>query len=124
MKTWYLTPRTPTDNGNDVVAEYGVIKQVSDIDALRVQIDAALQIIKGELQDESLGVDYFGIVLTSVPLQLKLQELSRVLLKIEGVESAELVSASTSARGELNLSLKIKTSYGDIDYNRTFENIG
>ena len=124
MKTWYLTPKTPTDNGNDVISEYGVIKQVTGIDALRVRIDAALQVFKGELQDESLGVEYFGIVFSGVPLQLKIQELSRVLLTLEGVESVDFESASTSANNDLNLTLNIKTVYGDIQYNRVFENIG
>lgn len=124
MKTWYLTPKTPGDNGNDVVSEYGVIKQVSGIDALRVRIDAALQVFKGELQNEDLGVEYFGVVLSGVPLQLKIQELSRVIRSLDGVESVEFESASTNAENDLNLNLTIKTVYGDIQYNRVFENIG
>lgn len=111
-------------NGNDVTSEYGVIKQVSGIDALRVRIDAALQIFKGELQDESLGVDYFGVMFSALPLQTKIQELSRVLTSLEGVKGVTFASASTSANNELNLSLTVHTEYGDIDYNRTFENIG
>lgn len=124
MKTWYLTPKTPTDNGNDVISEYGVIKQVTGIDALRVRIDAALQVFRGELQNEDLGVEYFGLVLSGVPLQLKIQELSRVIRSLDGVESVEFESASTNAENDLNLTLTIKTVYGDIRYNRVFENIG
>lgn len=124
MKTWYLTPKTPTDNGNDVISEYGVIKQVTGIDALRVRIDAALQVFKGELQNEDLGVEYFGVVLSGVPLQLKIQELSRVIRSLDGVESVEFESASTNAENDLNINLTIKTVYGDIQYNRVFENIG
>lgn len=111
-------------NGNDVTSEYGVIKQVSGIDALRVRIDAALQIFKGELQNEDLGVEYFGVVLSGVPLQLKIQELSRVIRSLDGVESVEFESASTNAENDLNINLTIKTVYGDIQYNRVFENIG
>lgn len=124
MKTWYLTPKTPGDNGNDVVSEYGVIKQVTGIDALRVRIDAALQVFKGELQNEDLGVEYFGVVLSGVPLQLKIQELSRVIRSLDGVENVEFESASTNADNDLNINLTIKTVYGDIQYNRVFENIG
>ena len=124
MKTWYLTPKTPSDNGNDVISEYGVIKQVTGIDALRVRIDAALQVFKGELQNEDLGVEYFGIIFSGVPLQLKIQELSRVIRSLDGVESVEFDSASTNADNDLNLNLIIKTVYGDIQYNRVFENIG
>ena len=124
MKTWYLTPKTPTNNGNDVISEYGVIKQVTGIDALRVRIDAALQVFKGELQNEDLGVEYFGVVLSGVPLQLKIQELSRVIRSLDGVESVEFESASTNADNDLNINLTIKTVYGDIQYNRVFENIG
>lgn len=124
MKTWYLTPKTPNDNGNDVISEYGVIKQVTGIDALRVRIDAALQVFKGELQNEDLGVEYFGVVLSGVPLQLKIQELSRVIRSLDGVESVEFESASTNADNDLNINLTIKTVYGDIQYNRVFENIG
>lgn len=124
MKTWYLTPKTPGDNGNDVISEYGVIKQVTGIDALRVRIDAALQVFKGELQNEDLGVEYFGVVLSGVPLQLKIQELSRVIRSLDGVESVEFESASTNADNDLNINLTIKTVYGDIQYNRVFENIG
>lgn len=124
MKTWYLTPKTLNDNGNDVISEYGVIKQVTGIDALRVRIDAALQVFKGELQNEDLGVEYFGVVLSGVPLQLKIQELSRVIRSLDGVESVEFESASTNAENDLNINLTIKTVYGDIQYNRVFENIG
>jgi len=124
MKTWYLTPKTPGDNGNDVISEYGVIKQVTGIDALRVRIDAALQVFKGELQNEDLGVEYFGVVLSGVPLQLKIQELSRVIRSLDGVENVEFESASTNADNDLNINLTIKTVYGDIQYNRVFENIG
>lgn len=124
MKTWYLTPKTPTDNGNDLTSEYGVIKTVTDIEALRVRIDAALQVIKGEVDDFSQGVDYFGIIFSNTPISMKVQEISRVISSIEGVKSLTFVDAVSNKRTQtLSFYFTINSVYGDFNYDTTFENI-
>lgn len=120
MKTWYLTPKTDTSNGNDVeLGENGVIKMVSDLEALRCRIDAALQIIKGELQDKTVGVDYFGIVMSDTPMPLKVQELCRVINTVEGVKSVEYNSGFLDQRtSKLTFNFTIHSVYGDIEYEK------
>lgn len=119
MKTWNLTQKTPTDNGNDVVMKDGVIQTVTDIDALRVRIDAALQIIKGELQDPEEGVDYFGVVMSDTPIPLKIQELCRVITSLEGVDSVTYDSAYLDKTTRvMTIRLTIHSVYGDIKYEK------
>ena len=142
MKTWYLTEKTPTDNGNDLTSEtavrvvknestgeqttveYKIIKTVSDIDALRVRIDAALQVIKGELDDATQGVDYFGIILSNTPISMKVQELSRVIKSIDGVTGLTFDNAIMDKKAQtLSFYFTIYSAYGEFSYNTTFENI-
>lgn len=119
MKTWDLTQKTPTDNGNDVATTEGVIKVVEDLDALRTRIDAALQVVKGELQDPKIGVDYFGIILSDSPLPLKVQELCRVINSIEGVKSTTYESAELNKEtGVLTFHFTIHSVFGDIEYEK------
>ena len=61
MKTWYLTKKTDPDGGNNLVSQDGYIKMAADLEALRVRIDAALQVVKGEVPDDTKGVDYFCV---------------------------------------------------------------
>lgn len=106
-------------NGNDIVTERGVIKQVSEIEAIRVCIDAALQIVKGELQDKTVGVDYFGIIMSDTPMPIKVQELCRVIKTVDGVESVTYNSGSLNQRtGEMTFSFIVHTAYGDIEYEK------
>lgn len=106
-------------NGNDIVTERGVIKQVSEIEAIRVCIDAALQIVKGELQDKTVGVDYFGIIMSDTPMPIKVQELCRVIKTVDGVESVTYNSGSLNQRtGEMTFSFTVHTAYGDIEYEK------
>lgn len=122
MRTWDLTQKTPTSNGNELKLEFGQIKLVSDLDALRVKIDSNLQVIKGELDDADKGVDYFGIVLSNTPLQMKVQEISRVVMDIPEVASITLLDAKQDPRTHvLTLHFLIKSVYGDLDYNKAFE---
>lgn len=140
MKTWYLTKKTPTNTGNDLMAETvtqlvkdeetgkhttvtgKMIKTVSDIDALRVRIDAALQVVKGELTDATQGVDYFGIILSKTPLALKVQELCRVINNVEGVKNVTFKEATVnSTTGVLTFAFNIQSVYGDLDYDKEVE---
>lgn len=119
MKTWNLTQKTPTDNGNDVTLKDGVIQVVDELEALRVRIDAALQVIKGELQDPNIGVDYFGIVMSNTPIPLKIQEICRVINSLEGVKSVTYESSMLNKlTGTLTVSLTIHSVYGDLNYNK------
>ena len=119
MKTWDLTQKTETDNGNDVVMQDGVIKTVEELDALRTRVDAALQVVKGELQDPSIGVDYFGVILSDAPIPLKIQELCRVINSLEGVKSTTYNSATLDKKtGVLTFRFTIHSVFGDIDYEK------
>lgn len=123
MKTWYLTPKTPTDNGNDLILQDGQIRMVSDIEALRVRIDSALQVFKGELQDPTQGVDYFGVIFSKTPLSMKVQELCRVISSIEGVESVTFDNADVNNKtGEITFHFTIKSVYGELVYDKIIEN--
>lgn len=124
MKTWHLTQLAKDGIDNGILIQNGLIKLDSDIDAVRTRIDCALQIVKGELDDQNLGVDYFGIIYSRLPIEFKVQELTRVISSVEGVSDVKLVSAMTRATtGELIFNFRITTVYGELDYERTFENI-
>lgn len=119
MKTWDLTPKTLTDSGNDTTLEYGQIKVDTDLEALRVRVDAALQIVKGELQDATAGVDYFGIVLSDTPIPIKVQELCRVINAVEGVKSTTYESATLDKQtGVLTFHFTIHSVFGDLEYEK------
>lgn len=119
MKTWDLTQKTPTDNGNDVTMSDGVIKTVTDLEALRVRIDSALQVIKGELQDPNIGVDYFGIILSNTPIPIKVQELCRVINSLDGVKSVTYESAVLNkVTGVLTFKFTVHSVFGDLQYEK------
>lgn len=116
MKTWNL------DKNNDLTLQYGQIQMNSDIEALRVRIDAALQVVKGELDDANQGVDYFGIIFSNTPISMKVQEISRVMSAIEGVEEIEYKSGTFDKRTHaMHFYFRIRSAYGDIDYDKLFE---
>jgi hypothetical protein len=124
MKTWYLTKKTDPDGGNNLTTQDGHIKMVTDIEALRVRIDAALQVVKGEVSDPNLGVDYFGVIMSNTPLNIKIQEIARVVNNLEGVESLQFNRAEVDrTTGTLDMFFTIKSVYGDIEYNKTFEKL-
>lgn len=124
MKTWYLTKKTDPDGGNNLTTQDGYIKMVTDIEALRVRIDAALQVVKGEVSDPNLGVDYFGVIMSNTPLNIKIQEIARVVNNLEGVESLQFNRAEVDrTTGTLDMFFTIKSVYGDIEYNKTFEKV-
>lgn len=116
MKTWYINKQ------NGLELQYGQIRMAKDIDALRVRIDSALQIVKGELDDPNKGVDYFGIIFSNTPISMKIQEISRVISGIEGVEEIEYKSGTFDKRtSALRFHFRIRSAYGDIDYDKLFE---
>ena len=124
MKTWYLTKKTDPDGGNNLTTQDGHIKMVTDIEALRVRIDAALQVVKGEVSDPNLGVDYFGVIMSNTPLNIKIQEIARIVNNLEGVESLQFNRAEVDrTTGTLDMFFTIKSVYGDIEYNKTFEKL-
>jgi hypothetical protein len=51
----------------------------SDADSVSQEIESELQLIKGELDDQNRGVDYYGIIFSDAPLALKVQEFTRVI---------------------------------------------
>lgn len=124
MKTWTLTEKTLEDNGNDVSLTYGTISMATDLEALRIRIDAALQIIKGEMQDSNEGVDYFGVVFGDSPMFMKVQEISNTISNIEGVKEVLFDSSDYDSKtSTLSFRFTINSVYGDFEYEKTFENI-
>ena len=124
MQTWTLTQKTDLDTGNDVSAKYGLISISSDLEALRTVIDANLQTVKGEVPDDNKGVDYFGIVLSNTPLSMKIQEITRVISNINGVESVFFVKAEQDHKTRnVKLYFNIQSVYGTLEYNKSIENI-
>ena len=125
MNTWNLTKKTETDPGNDVYAEYGLISMSSDLEALRTVIDANLQVIKDEVPDSTKGVDYFGIIFSNTPLPMKIQEITRVISNIDGVNDVYFLNATQDNKTHtLTLSFQIQSVYGVLEYNKNIENIG
>ena len=118
MKTWELTEE------DELQLAHGEIMMKQELEALRVRIDAALEVIKGEVDDETVGVDYFGIVFSNTPISMKVQEISRVILLQDGVDDVEFNNAVVDRRtGALHFSFTIYSVYGEFDYDKTFENM-
>ena len=125
MQTWNLTKKTDNDPGNDVYAEYGIISTSSDLEALRTIIDANVQVVKGEVPDDIKGVDYFGIVLSNTPLSMKIQEITRVISNIDGVNDVYFLRAEQDHKTHtVSLYFSIQSIYGVLEYNKNIENIG
>ncbi len=124
MKTWHLSQIKTDGVDNDLVLQHGLIKVDTDMDALRTRIDCALQVIKGEVSDDSQGVDYFGVIFSGAPLEIKVQEICRVINNVEGVNSVKFIQATTDAKDRsLTFEFTIESVFGQLDYEKTFENI-
>ena len=107
---------------NLVLTKTGQISLVNRLDALRVALDSALQVVKGELDDATQGVDYFGIVLSDTPLSLKVQELTRVIMQNEEVQDVKFLRAEVDKKkNQLTFYFDITSIYGQFEYDNSFE---
>ena len=111
------------DKNNDLVlTKTGQIAMVNKLDALRVALDSALQVVKGELDDETQGVDYFGIVMSNTPLSLKVQEITRIIRQNEEVEDVKFLRAEIDKKeNKLIFYFDITSIYGQLSYDNSFE---
>ena len=122
MKTWNLTEKTPTDPGNDVSLAYGTIKMDSDLNAIATAITSNLEVIKGEVDDTEKGLDLFGIILSNTPLQMKVQEISRIINNVDGVMSSKFTGATVDRKNSsITFTFEIESVYGTLDDEKTFE---
>lgn len=136
MKTWGITKKTAIDNGNEIVIEQNsvhkgnatltskVIAVQEGLEALRTQIDCNLQVIKGEVEDETAGVDYFGIIFSNTPLAMKVQEITRVIMRCEDVNTVKYQRCEIDrAHNSMTFYFTIESVYGELEYNKTFESL-
>lgn len=136
MKTWGITKKTAIDNGNEIVVEENtvrtdnatttskVIAVQEGLEALRTQIDCNLQVIKGEVEDETAGVDYFGIIFSNTPLAMKVQEITRVIMRCEDVNTVKYQRCDIDrAHNSMTFYFTIESVYGELEYNKTFESL-
>jgi len=106
-----------TDANNDVALTSGNISIVYDSKAIRNKIDNALRIIKGELDDPKIGVDYFNIIMAKTPISMKVQELVRVINSVDGVKETLFNKVNYDAQRQVyNFYFTINSIYGDINY--------
>ena len=108
---------------NDLMlTKTGQIAVVNKLDELRVALDAALQVIKGELEDSTQGVDYFGVVLSDTPLSMKVQELSRVIKQNTEVKDVKFLRAEVNRKeNKISFYFDITSVYGEFSYDNSFE---
>ena len=136
MKTWGITKKTAIDNGNEIVVEENtvrtdnatttskVIAVQEGLEALRTQIDCNLQVIKGEVEDETAGVDYFGIIFSNTPLAMKVQEITRVIMRCEDVNTVKYQRCEIDrTHNSMTFYFTIESVYGELEYNKTFESL-
>lgn len=136
MKTWGITKKTAIDNGNEIVIEQNsvhegnatytskVIAVREGLEALRTQIDCNLQVIKGEVEDETAGVDYFGIIFSNTPLAMKVQEITRVIMRCEDVNTVKYNKCDIDrVHHNMTFYFTIESVYGELEYNKTFESL-
>ena len=117
MLAWNLSKE------NDLMlTKSGQISLVNKLDALRVALDSALQVVKGELDDTTQGVDYFGIILSDTPLSLQVQELTRVIMQNEEVQDVRFLRAEVDKeKNQLTFYFDITSIYGQFAYDNSFE---
>lgn len=116
MLTWALNEE------NNLSLEHGQIKLVNDAEALRTRIDCALQVVKGEVDDKNLGVDYFGIIFSDTPINMKIQEIARVIKNVEGVKEVEFSKAEfDKEKQSFRFYFSIISIYGEFDYDKSFD---
>lgn len=119
MLVWSLSKENDLSVGNS-----GQICMVNKLEALRVRINAALQVVKGEVEDDSLGVDYFGIIFSETPVSIKVQELTRVMKQIDEVQDVRFLRMETDSKTDsMSFYFEIISVYGAFSYDYTFENI-
>lgn len=108
---------------NDLMlTQSGQIQMANKLDALRVALDSALQVVKGELDDTTQGVDYFGIILSDTPLSLKVQELTRVMMQNSEVQDVRFLRAEVDRKkNQLTFYFDITSIYGQFAYDNSFE---
>ena len=122
MLSWDLDKNNNITLTAKTVSGKKQISLVDKIDALRVALDSALQVVKGELDDTTKGVDYFGIILTDTPLSIKVQELTRVIKQNTEVQEVFFKRAEVNREGsQLKFYFDIKSIYGQFSYDNTFE---
>ena len=111
------------DKGNDLtLTKSGQIEMVNKLEALRVALDSALQVVKGELDDLTQGVDYFGIILSDTPLSIKVQELTRVMKQNTEVQDVRFLRAEVNKKkNQLTFYFDITSIYGNFSYDNSFE---
>lgn len=126
MLVWNLDKKNELTTNTFVDAVDNVKKSVIDLvnkkEALRVRLDSALQVVKGEVDDNNLGVDYFGVIFSDTPLSLKVQELCRVMRQIDEVQDIQFLRAETNTKkNTLSFYFNITSIYGELSYDKTFE---
>ena len=111
------------DKNNDLMlTNTSQISLVNKLDELRVALDAALQVVKGELDDPTVGVDYFGIVMSDTPLSLKVQELTRIIQQNTEVKDVRFLRAEVDRKeNKITFYFDITSIYGDFSYDNSFE---
>lgn len=110
------------DKNRDIVVIAGKIQFVYDIDVIKQNcIHAVLQLKKELNYEQSKGIDYFDNVFTSnVNLQRFEAQIRDNLKNVNGVLSIE--SLTKNIQGSvLAYSVKIKTTFGDMNINDTIK---
>lgn len=124
MLVWNLTKENeiPVNKFTVDGIERSVIDVVDKKEAVRVLLDSALQVVKGELEDTTKGVDYFGIIMSDTPLSIKVQELCRVMNQLDQVLDIQFLRAEANSKeNTLTFYFNITSIYGELSYNKTIE---
>lgn len=117
METWGLY------DGDITMDMDGVIRIKKQIECLADRINTALATIRGELDDYSAGVDYYGIIFARTPISLKVVEFTRVISAVEGVKDVEFVSCKTNPQtGVWTFEFDVSSVYGDLTIQKDVAN--
>lgn len=117
METWGLY------EGDITVDMDGVIRVKKQMECLADRINTALATVRGELDDYSAGVDYYGIIFAKTPISLKIVEFTRVISAIEGVKDVEFISCKTNPQtGVWTFEFNVSSVYGDLTIQKDVAN--
>jgi hypothetical protein len=80
------------------------------------EIENELQLIKGELDDENRGVDYYGIIFSNTPINMKVAEFVRVIQMNPYVKEVTMTKFTKDPKtGTAHFSFTMNSIFGDLE---------
>ena len=102
------------DNTGDIAIESGRLVIVSDVQAIKTQLQVRLNLVKGNwFLDLNEGLDYFGSILGKKQVDIELtSQFKRAILSTQGIDKLISFSAVFGDNRQLEVTFKAITVFG------------